>query len=112
MRQPADVIKEHYGAEASENKETFLKISLDDGFDTCLHPRDKWAKTKFPYEALSYPPLPSLDEIEKAMVESRLSPKIGLFQVCRVGACVVKRGSDPRLLGVGLVMLYDCESNR
>lgn len=45
-----------------------------------------------PYEAPSHPGIPSMEEIERSMTDHNRFRNSGAFQVCRVGACVVKRG--------------------
>jgi len=59
-----------------------------------------WTKLQLPYEAQCHPGIPSFDEIERGMKENRLSNTRGLYGICRVGKCVVKRGRSAIILQV------------
>jgi hypothetical protein len=38
--------------------------------------------------------MPLIDEIETVIKESRLTKRGGLFDVCKIGTCVIKKGWD------------------
>jgi hypothetical protein len=63
-------------------------------------PCETWAKIKLPYLAPSAPPLPSMDELTKALNTNSLRARNGLTDICRIGDTVVKCGGKAAILDV------------
>jgi hypothetical protein len=96
MRSKADVCQEHYGI---QDRHAALKIqskTLLEAWNNPLSiPLSSWTKMKLPYEAPIHPELPTMDQIDEALTDNRISHKYGLHPVLRVGDCVVKFGTNP-----------------
>jgi hypothetical protein len=68
---------------------------------TLLNPMTQFCQSvKIPYEAPGHPDIPSLDEIDKAMVDNRLTQRGGAYDVCRVRNSVIKCGRDEAVFQV------------
>ncbi|KAF2802891.1 uncharacterized protein BDZ99DRAFT_548128 [Mytilinidion resinicola] len=94
MRTKAEVLKEHYPEGYADDQELFrLKYKFLE-----VEVPKPWIVTKSPYEAPEHPDIPSVDEIEKAMEENRLTQRYGHHDVCRIGNCVVKGGPQHTIL--------------
>jgi hypothetical protein len=89
---------EHYGFTTDREVYRFRMESREHHRPTA----DQVVATKFPYEAPEHPGIPSMAEIEKGMKENIIAQPGGLFEVCRVGKCAVKRGNDWLILQVRL----------
>jgi hypothetical protein len=77
-----------------------LKI-MDAQLPTFLNPMTQVCQSvKIPYEAPGHPDIPSLDEIDKAMVDNRLTQRGGAYDVCRVRNSVIKCGRDEAVFQV------------
>lgn len=96
MRSKAEIQKEHYGVETG-CEAIDLKFNDSEG---PIPPMHQWTKLQLPYEAAVHPGIPSFDEIEKGMIENKLTQRGGLYPVCRVGSCVVKFGWDRTIIQV------------
>lgn len=97
MRTKAEVLQEHWGVSTFQEA---IPLQRAQAYNTSPRPLDQWAALKIPYEAPEHPGIPSMDEIEKGMQDDKLTQSGGIFPVCRVGRCVVKRGPDPCILQV------------
>ncbi|KAF2797009.1 hypothetical protein K505DRAFT_270242, partial [Melanomma pulvis-pyrius CBS 109.77] len=102
MRTKAEVLQEHWGVS------TFLEACAlrDTVYFMPPPPLDQWVTLKLPYEAPEHPGIPSMDEIEKAMQDNKLTQSAGLFPVCRVGKCVVKWAPERCILQEAENMLF------
>jgi hypothetical protein len=89
----------HYGVKTGLEGLNQQRI---DGNEYREPPREEWTVMKFPYEAAEHPPLPSQDEIHRAMKENMISSWVSDFDVCRLENIVVKMGPSNRLFAVRL----------
>jgi hypothetical protein len=99
MRSKAEVCQEHFGTQDRSAASTIHMTSLQDAHKNPLAiPLSSWTKMELPYEAPIHPELPTMDQIDKALTENRISHKYGQHVVVRVGNCVVKVSKDPIVL--------------
>jgi hypothetical protein len=96
MRSKAEILRQRYGVETGSEA---MDLKFHDRKNP-LAPLHQWTKLQLPYEAPIHPGIPSFDEIEKGMVENKLSQRAGLNPVCRIGSCVVKFGLDRMIVQV------------
>jgi len=109
MRTAMDVLKDHYGSDIVDRMQAAYMERDDWNTRNLVKPPEEWTKVKFPYEAPSHPPLPSLDEIDEALDKNclnRRDPYTHHQTVCRVRNFVVKRGLPNEALGEAENLLY------
>lgn len=85
MATRAEWLKEYYGMENGTQAMSYLcqtEPSL---------PLEQLVKMPIPYESANHPPLPSVDEINRAG---------GYERVCTIGECVIKRNTSNMLFQV------------
>lgn len=101
MRSKKEVLQEHYGVETVTE---VRKLILKDFREEWPLPLSQATKLKLPYEAPSHPDIPSIGEIDRAMVENKLTEpghiNHAFGNVCRIGKTVVKRGQETMVVRV------------
>lgn len=102
MRTKSQVLNEHYGVETFNGPKGIWSVMNTDR-DLPSLPLNQWVTMKLPYEAPEHPGIPSIEDIEHGMQHNALTQPTGLFPVCRVGKCVIKRGFNPIILQVRII---------
>jgi hypothetical protein len=87
MRSKAEIFEEHFNVRTWEEAD---KISRANRESDPQLPLSRYTKLMLPYEASTHPGIPSLQEIEVAMENNKLSNRFSFRDVCRVGNTVVK----------------------
>jgi hypothetical protein len=99
MRPKKEILQDYFGVSVAEVARKIHDANFDNQRKT-RPPLEQWITMKFPYEAPDHPPLPSIEEIEKAIKTDKLNYKVSFNWVCRVGECVVKFNDTVTLLQV------------
>jgi hypothetical protein len=99
MRPKKEILQDYFGVSDPVAARSIHWNNYMNEFET-RPPLDQWITMKFPYKAPNHPPLPSIEDIKKAMETHILNDKVCFNWVCRVGECVIKYNDTFSLLQV------------
>jgi hypothetical protein len=110
----AEVRQRHYGVKDIQMAyKMFCEDSYRDPDLQPLVPLSSFTKMSLPYEAPSHPELPTMNQIEEALKNKRISDATNsTFPVCRIGNVVIKVGYDEMILQEAEDLLFLQENSQ